>query len=126
MSISMLARQVLISDQNEGPIVNIPAWLGMTIMIFCVFTRIVSKWSVIRIWTVDDTVIMFTTVILPISVKNTPLICFAAARGCTYDNDINVGNSWSGPTPENLVRQKYRRLSKGTFAVSQIDHPGQD
>lgn len=53
---------VIISDQNQGPVVNIVAWLGMTIMILSVFTRIGSKYSVIRRWTMDDTLITVTMV----------------------------------------------------------------
>lgn len=52
-----LARQIVISSQNEGPVVNIAAWIGMTIMILCVCTRIVSKYSVIRRLSTDDALI---------------------------------------------------------------------
>jgi hypothetical protein len=61
-SISTLSRQVTISNDNEGPIVNLAAWLGMTLMILCVCTRLFSKWSVVRKWTVDDSVITATMV----------------------------------------------------------------
>ena len=60
--VSILSRQVTISGDNEGPIVNLAAWLGMTLMILCVCTRIFSKWSVVRKWTVDDSVITATMV----------------------------------------------------------------
>ncbi|TVY50431.1 hypothetical protein LCER1_G006418 [Lachnellula cervina] len=51
---------VVVSDNNEGPVVNIAAWLGMTVMIIGVFTRIGSKFSIVRKWTVDDTIIFVT------------------------------------------------------------------
>lgn len=51
------ARQIVISSQNEGPVVNIAAWIGMTIMILCVCTRLVSKYSVIRRLSTDDALI---------------------------------------------------------------------
>ncbi len=54
----VLSRQVVISDQNEGPVVNIAAWLGMTIMVLCVCTRIFSKYSVIRRIALDDVLII--------------------------------------------------------------------
>jgi hypothetical protein len=60
--ISIHSRQVTISDDNEGPIVNLAAWLGMTLMILCVCTRLFSKWSVVRKWTADDSVITATMV----------------------------------------------------------------
>lgn len=53
---------VIISENNQGPVVNIAAWLAMTIMILGVFTRIGSKYSVVRRWTVDDTLITVTMV----------------------------------------------------------------
>ena len=53
---------VTISDDNQGPVVNIAAWFGMTTMILSVFTRIGSKYSVIRKWTMDDTLITTTMV----------------------------------------------------------------
>jgi hypothetical protein len=61
-SVSILSRQVTISNDDEGPIVNLAAWLGMTLMILCVCTRLFSKWSVVRKWTVDDSVITATMV----------------------------------------------------------------
>lgn len=56
---------VVVSDNNEGPVVNIAAWLGMTVMIIGVFTRIGSKFSIVRKWTVDDTIIFVTMVCFP-------------------------------------------------------------
>ncbi|TVY37710.1 hypothetical protein LSUB1_G002187, partial [Lachnellula subtilissima] len=58
--------KVSVSDSNEGPVVNIAAWLGMTVMIIGVFTRIGSKFSIVRKWTVDDTII-FVTMFLAIA-----------------------------------------------------------
>ena len=52
----------VISETNEGPVVNIAAWLGMTVMILGVLTRIGSKFSIVRQWTVDDTLIFVTMV----------------------------------------------------------------
>lgn len=60
-----LSRQVVISDRNEGPIVNIAAWIGMTIMILCVCTRLISKYSVVRRVTLDDVLIGATMVSSP-------------------------------------------------------------
>ena len=57
--------KVSVSDTNEGPVVNIAAWLGMTVMIIGVFTRIGSKFSIVRRWTVDDTIIFVTMVRSP-------------------------------------------------------------
>jgi hypothetical protein len=61
-SVPILSRQVTISNDNEGPVVNLAAWLGMTLMILCVCTRLFSKWSVVRKWTVDDSAITATMV----------------------------------------------------------------
>jgi hypothetical protein len=67
---------VIISDDNKGPVVNIAAWLGMTMIILSVFTRIGSKYSVIRKWTMDDTLIATTMVryFWEFSKKDEPLI----------------------------------------------------
>lgn len=56
------ARQVLITAENEGPVVNIAAWLGMTIMILAVCTRLFSKYSVVCRLTVDDALMLATMV----------------------------------------------------------------
>jgi hypothetical protein len=53
---------IIVSDINEGPVVNIAAWFGTTVMIVGVCTRIWSKYSVLRRWTIDDAVIIVTMV----------------------------------------------------------------
>jgi hypothetical protein len=53
---------VIISDNNEGPVANIAAWFALTVMILSVFTRLGSKYSVVRKWTADDTLITVTMV----------------------------------------------------------------
>ncbi|CAG8972264.1 hypothetical protein HYALB_00001662 [Hymenoscyphus albidus] len=50
-------RRVNITTDNQGPVVNISAWFGMVVMIACVFTRVASKFSLLRRWTRDDSVI---------------------------------------------------------------------
>ncbi|KAL5315569.1 hypothetical protein ACEPPN_016437 [Leptodophora sp. 'Broadleaf-Isolate-01'] len=59
---TVLTRQVIISDENRGPIVNIAAWIGMTIMVLCVLTRVISKYAIVRRATVDDGLILATMV----------------------------------------------------------------
>lgn len=95
----VLSRQVVISDQNEGPVVNIAAWLGMTIMILCVCTRLFSKYSVIRRITLDDVLIGVT------SVRNScitlsdefMLTLQALAVGHTYTLSMMVANGLGRP-----------------------------
>jgi hypothetical protein len=41
---------------------SISQWIGMTLTVIFVFIRIGSKWSVLRKWKVDDTMIMATMV----------------------------------------------------------------
>lgn len=53
---------IIVSDINEGPVVNIAAWFGTTVMALGVCTRIWSKYSVVRRWTTDDTLIIITMV----------------------------------------------------------------
>jgi len=53
---------IIVSDINEGPVVNIAAWFGTTVMILGVCTRIWSKYSVLRKWTIDDALIIATMV----------------------------------------------------------------
>ncbi|PMD48470.1 hypothetical protein L207DRAFT_476847 [Hyaloscypha variabilis F] len=54
---------VTVSNENEGPVVNIAAWLGMTLTVLFVFIRIGSKWIVLRKWNADDTMIIVTMVL---------------------------------------------------------------
>ncbi|PMD62257.1 uncharacterized protein K444DRAFT_508450, partial [Hyaloscypha bicolor E] len=42
------------------PVANIAAWFGTTVMILGVCTRIWSKYSVLRKWTIDDALIIVT------------------------------------------------------------------
>jgi hypothetical protein len=56
---------IIVSDINEGPIVNIAAWFGTTVMILGVCTRIWSKYSVLRKWTIDDALTIATMVSVP-------------------------------------------------------------
>lgn len=57
-------RQVIITDDNRGPVVNLAAWIAMTFMILCVLTRVISKYSIVRRPTVDDALIVATMVTL--------------------------------------------------------------
>jgi len=59
---SFSLREVIISTNNEGPVVNIAAWLGTIIMVLAVFVRIGCKFSVIKHWTGDDSVIILAMV----------------------------------------------------------------
>jgi hypothetical protein len=56
---------IIVSDINEGPVVNIAAWFGTTVMILGVCTRIWSKYSVLRKWTIDDALTIATMVSVP-------------------------------------------------------------
>jgi hypothetical protein len=57
---------IIVSDTNEGPVVNIAAWFGTTVMILGVGSRLWSKYSVLQKWTIDDTLIIVTMVsVLP-------------------------------------------------------------
>jgi hypothetical protein len=53
---------VVVSSINEGPVVNIAAWFGTTVMILGVCSRLWSKYSVLRKWTIDDGLIIATMV----------------------------------------------------------------
>jgi hypothetical protein len=53
---------IVVSDINEGPVVNIAAWFGTIVMVLGVCTRIWSKYSVLRKWTIDDALIIVTMV----------------------------------------------------------------
>ena len=55
---------VIVSSTNEGPVVNIAAWFGITVMVLGVGARIFSKYSVIKKWTIDDIAIVIPTVSL--------------------------------------------------------------
>ncbi|KAM3074142.1 hypothetical protein ACMFMG_003037 [Clarireedia jacksonii] len=53
-------RKIIISEFNEGPIVNIATWMGLTGMILGVMVRIGSKYFVLRRWSTDDVLILVT------------------------------------------------------------------
>ncbi len=53
---------IVVSATNEGPIVNVAAWFGTTVMVLGVCSRIWSKYSVIQKWTVDDTLMIVVMV----------------------------------------------------------------
>jgi hypothetical protein len=53
---------IVVSATNEGPVVNVAAWFGTTVMVLGVCSRIWSKYSVLQRWTVDDTLIIVTMV----------------------------------------------------------------
>jgi hypothetical protein len=53
---------IVVSASNEGPIVNVAAWFGTTVMVLGVCSRIWSKYSVIQKWIVDDTLMIVVMV----------------------------------------------------------------
>jgi hypothetical protein len=53
---------VVVSDTNLGPVVNVAAWIGMTVMVLSVGTRLWSKYSVLRTWSIDDALIIVVMV----------------------------------------------------------------
>ena len=53
---------IIVSDINEGPVVNVAAWFGTVVMVLGVCTRLWSKYSVLRRWTVDDALVVLTMV----------------------------------------------------------------
>jgi len=53
---------IVISDINEGPVVNIASWFGTTVMVLGVCTRIWSKYTAARKWAVDDALTIVTMV----------------------------------------------------------------
>jgi len=57
---------IVVSDVNEGPVVNIAAWFSTTVMVLGVCTRIWSKYSALQRWSVDDALTIITMVRVPI------------------------------------------------------------
>ncbi|CZT43051.1 related to integral membrane protein [Rhynchosporium secalis] len=57
---TVVARQIIISEENQGPIVNIAAWIGMNFMVLCVLTRVISKYTIFLRPTIDDALILAT------------------------------------------------------------------
>ncbi|TVY18173.1 hypothetical protein LARI1_G001845 [Lachnellula arida] len=91
---------VVVSDTNEGPVVNIAAWLGMTVMIIGVFTRIGSKFSIVRKWTADDTIIFVT-------------MFFAIGHTITLSMMVSNG---LGQPQEKLTEEMIREFQKFGYA----------
>lgn len=61
---------VIISKSNEGPVVNMAAWFGTIVMVLGVCTRLWSKYSILRKWTIDDILIIITMVSLSPQSRN--------------------------------------------------------
>ncbi|TVY25042.1 hypothetical protein LHYA1_G006459 [Lachnellula hyalina] len=99
--------KISVSDTNEGPVVNIAAWLGMTVMIIGVFTRIGSKFSIVRRWTVDDTIIFVTMV-------------FAIAHTVTLSMIVSNG---LGQPQENLTEEMITNFQKFGYASQLLYTP---
>jgi hypothetical protein len=58
----LLSRRIIISEFNQGPVVNIATWIGLTGMILAVIVRIGSKVFVLRRVNTDDALILITMV----------------------------------------------------------------
>lgn len=76
-SIPLPSRQIIISSHNEGPLVNIVSWIGLSTMILGVGARIGSKYLVVRRCSTDDGLIIVAmcfgichSVFLSMMVKN--------------------------------------------------------
>jgi hypothetical protein len=54
--------QVIITGSNKGPVVNIAAWIGITMIAINVFTRLGLKCFGLREWLPDDTLVVATLV----------------------------------------------------------------
>jgi hypothetical protein len=83
---------IVISDTNEGPVVNVAAWFGTTVMVLGVCSRIWSKYSVVQRWAVDDALIIFTMVRAPLRVTDLR-VCSLFRRkvlGCTMTATITM------------------------------------
>jgi hypothetical protein len=52
----------IITESNEGPVVNIAAWIGITLVSISILTRICLKYAALRAWFADDTLIVVTMV----------------------------------------------------------------
>jgi hypothetical protein len=107
---------VTISDTNQGPVVNLAAWFGMTVMILCVFTRIGSKYKIVRQWAVDDSSIFATMVRLPQlkpqqTEQSANLIPKIFAICHTVTLSLMVSNGL-GQSQENLTRNMIRDFQK--------------
>jgi len=72
---------IIVSDVNEGPVVNIAAWFGTTVMVLGVCSRIWSKYIVLRKWAIDDAVIIATMVSVLLREVD------RLARYCANDSD---------------------------------------
>ncbi|CAD6446528.1 1e6bd8fd-17e8-4b98-b7a7-6bab7964e67e [Sclerotinia trifoliorum] len=57
-SIPLSSRQIIISSHDEGPLVNIVSWIGLSTMILGVGARIGSKYLVVRRCSTDDGLII--------------------------------------------------------------------
>ncbi|KAL2062998.1 hypothetical protein VTL71DRAFT_6070 [Oculimacula yallundae] len=75
---TVMARTVIISENNQGPIVNIAAWIGMTFMVLCVLTRVISKYSIVLRPTIDDALILATMIF---AVLHTIMLSTMVANG---------------------------------------------
>ena len=135
---AVINHHVTVTDENEGPVVNIAAvsfssiplfcprrpfhifqifwlqfesirnmggtdlpnyqWLGMTLAVLFVLIRIGSKWSVLRKWHADDTMIITTMVGVHFSWKTSDSSISGACDN-TYYRNLDNGRQWPRATP---------------------------
>ena len=96
---------IVVSNVNEGPAVNVAAWFGTTVMVFGVSTRLWSKYSVLRKWTIDDVLIVVTMVSVLVEVDGLVmldiLVLIVLMKGLGLYNDCHYfddGRKRSGGT----------------------------
>ncbi|KUJ11289.1 uncharacterized protein LY89DRAFT_739485 [Mollisia scopiformis] len=93
---------IVVSDNNEGPVVNIAAWFGTTVMVLGVCTRMWSKYSAMRKWALDDALVIVTMLL---GCSMTVTITLAVANG--------LGTPQSSLTDYQTIRlQKYGYASQ--------------
>ncbi|KAH6678530.1 hypothetical protein B0J14DRAFT_325359 [Halenospora varia] len=98
--VSLRIRDVVVSSSNQGPVVNIAAWFGISVVVICVITRISSKLAILRRWTTDDTLILAT-------------MMFAIAHTITLTNMVACG---LGQPQDSLTLDMIEKFQKTCYA----------
>ncbi|RFU29813.1 hypothetical protein B7463_g6522, partial [Scytalidium lignicola] len=80
-------RTVIINSHNQGPVVNLAAWIGMVTMLLAVVTRLGSKYAVVRSLSRDDGVIAGAMVL---AIVHTVILSSMVANGLgQYQDTLN-------------------------------------
>ncbi|KAB8289631.1 hypothetical protein EYC80_010545 [Monilinia laxa] len=106
-TILLSSRQIIISSHNEGPLVNLVSWMGLSTMVLGVGARIGSKYLVVRRWNTDDTLIIIA-------------MCFGICHSVFLSMMVNNG---LGRDQDTLNEEELKYYQKYAYASQLVYIP---